>query len=312
MMTATPAVILLYHRYKDTTSWESKHKKLSVFISILLLLGSFTVIYGSFIEPKLLVTNYQDIEIILNGNSINALIVSDIHVGDFNRRNEIKKIAKHIVKLNPDIVFIVGDHILATHKEDDRLDYLEELKIVADNIPTYAVHGNHEYGIGGADENINKRYKLPNKSIEIKNILEKMGMHYLVNETEKLTINKSEFLLFGGDEYLADRLDFTSLVDMQKQYPDLPSIALIHNPAGTPMANENNVDFVISGHTHGGQVRLPFIGAAMKIEVPIPLEWYQGFSQYKNTQLFVTSGVNESGGRIRLFNPPEVVMMNIK
>ncbi|MDP2692454.1 MAG: metallophosphoesterase [bacterium] len=309
--TAIPAVILLFHRYKNNGTWEGIHRKPSLTISLLLLFGTLLVIYGSFIEPLFLITNYQDVEIKLNGNTVRALVVSDIHVGDYNKRKEIKKIAQRIVSLEPDIVFIVGDHILATYKEDDRLDYLDELKIVASTIPTYAVYGNHDYGIGGGEDNIQKRYRLPNKSKEVKDKLESVGIRFLVNETEKININESEFLLFGGDEYLTSNLDFSSFAQMQEKYPNLPSIALIHNPAGIYAVGDNKVNLVISGHTHGGQVRLPFIGNIMKIEIAIPKEWYQGLNKYNNTQLFVTSGVNESSARSRLFNPPEVVLLNI-
>ncbi len=311
-ITAIPAVILLYHRYRDENSWEKRHKTLSLLTSIFLLFCTFLVIYGSFIEPRFLVTNYQNVDISLDGNPIHALVVSDIHAGDYNTREELKKISERIVSLKPDVVFILGDNILADYKEDDRVDYLNELKIVADNIPTFAIFGNHDYGIGGDKEDLQKRYRLPNKSAEIKKTMEGIGIKFLVNQTVKLNINGSDFLLFGADEFLANKINFDSFVEMKKQYPDLPSIALIHNPAGVYLADTNGVDLVLSGHTHGGQVRLPFIGPVKHIEISIPNQWYQGLHQYKNTQLFVTSGVNESSARSRLFNPPEVVMMTIK
>lgn len=310
-MTALPAVILLYHRYKDINSWEARHKKISILFSIILLFGSALVIYGAFFEPRFLITNYQNIEIGLTENSINIAIISDLHVGDYNKRKEIKKIAQRIIALKPDIVFIIGDHMLANYKEDDRLEYLRELKIVAENIPTYAVHGNHDYGIGGNDENIQKRYRFPNKSADVKKIMEENGINYLVNDTVKLTINNSEFLLFGGDEYLANKLDFSSLIKMKEEYANIPSIALVHNPTSVYLASQNNTNLLISGHTHGGQVRLPFIGNIMSIESPFPRNWYQGLTSYNNTQLFVTSGVNESSARTRLFNPPEIVLLTI-
>ena len=74
----------------------------------------------------------------------------------------------------------------------------------------------------------------------------------------------------------------------------------------------HNIDLVLSGHTHGGQIRLPFIGSIMSIETKIPRSWYQGWNDYQGTKLFTSSGANESSTRARLFNPPEVVLLTVK
>ena len=62
-LTVLPAVILLYHRAKSPNAWEYHHKKASLGLSLTLLLGTVLILYGTFVEPRLLVTNYQSVDI---------------------------------------------------------------------------------------------------------------------------------------------------------------------------------------------------------------------------------------------------------
>ena len=69
---------------------------------------------------------------------------------------------------------------------------------------------------------------------------------------------------------------------------------------------------MLSGHTHGGQIRLPFIGPLGKVDSITPKTWYQGWNNIDEMKLFVTSGIGESGTRARLFNPPEIVILTLE
>lgn len=312
ILSALPAMILLYHRTRSLNSWEHKHEDQSLYLALILFLGAVILIYGSFIEPRLLVTNYQTVDLKNINKKIKIALLSDMHVGDFNKETDIQKIANRLLALNPDLVFLVGDHILTDEKNDNRLTYLAPLKKVAEKIPTFAVHGNHEYGAGGHDEEVRKRFHYPNRSAEVASAMRNLGIKYLINEAGKITVNEESFLLFGADEYLLNAINFQSIDQKKQEYPDLPIIMLVHSPAGIFLTPGHNVDLVLSGHTHAGQIRLPFVGNIMKIETDIPKSWYQGWGEYQGAKLFVTSGSNESGSRARLFNPPEVVLITIK
>ena len=313
IITVLPAVILLYHRSRSLNSWEYKNKKPSLYLSITLFFGTTLLLYGYFVEPLMLITNYQTIDLPNINKEIKIALLSDMHVGDFNKEKDIQKIADRLLELNPDLIFLAGDHILTDEKNDNRLEYLSPLKKVAEKIPTFAVPGNHEYGAGGSkEEEINSRFHYPNRSAEVASAMRNLGIKYLVNEAGKITVRDESFLLFGADEYLLDLINFGNIDQKKKEYPDLPVIMLVHNPSGIFLTPEHNIDLVLSGHTHGGQIRLPFIGHIMPIETNIPSSWYQGWSEYQSVKLFVTSGSNESGSRARLFNPPEIVLMTIK
>ncbi len=307
-ITALPAVILLYSRKKRKESWEYKNRNLSLVLSLILLLGTTMVTYGSFIEPNLIITNYQEIDLEKIDSPIRIVVIGDYQVGYFKKEKYVKKTVKQILNLKPDLVFIVGDIVDNAVYEEREANYFEPMKKIAESIPTYAIHGNHEYGIGGGKSILEQKYRTANVSIETKEIVESFGIKYLVNDLEEIEINGQKFYLFGGDSIWAGKLSYSPL---ENRTENMSTIALIHNPLAT-QASKHNIDLMLSGHTHGGQIRLPFIGPIGRVDNVLPAEWYQGWNEYEGMKFFVTSGIGESGTRARLFNPPEIIMLTIK
>ncbi|MBT4120824.1 MAG: hypothetical protein HOD54_00865 [Candidatus Magasanikbacteria bacterium] len=308
-ITALPAVILLYSRNQRRHSWEHKNKNLSLILALILLLGTCIVTYGSFIEPNLVVTNYQEVDLENIEPPIKIAVISDFQVGYFKKEKYVEKVANRILNLNPDLVFIVGDVVDNAVYVEGEAKYLSPMKKVADIIPTYAIHGNHEYGIGGGKSILDPNYRTSNVSAETKEIVESFGIKYLVNDLEKIAVEDEELYLFGGDSIWAGKLDYSAL---NNRTEDLATIALIHNPLATFQAHKHNIDLMLSGHTHGGQIRLPFIGPIGRVDDILPAEWYQGWNEFEEMKFFVSSGIGESGTRARLFNPPEIVIMTVK
>ena len=307
-ITALPAVILLYSRNKRKHSWENKNKNLSLILALILLLGASTVAYGSFIEPQLIITNYQEINLEKINSPVKIAIIADFQVGYFKKEKYVEKVTDRILKLNPDLVFIVGDIVDNAVYEKNEARHLSPIKKLADIIPTYAIHGNHEYGIGGGKSILEPEYRTADVSAETKEIVESFGIRYLVNEMKEIEVREEKFYLFGGDSIWAGKLDYSILENRNEK---LATIALIHNPLAVFQAHKQNIDMMLSGHTHGGQIRLPFIGPLARIDNILPAEWYQGWNEFEGMKFFVTSGIGESGTRARLFNPPEIVMLTV-
>ena len=310
IITAYPAVIFLYSIYKRPNSWEAKHKKITLALSIILLFGTATIIWGSFIEPRLIVINRQEINLDKINEPIKIAFISDLHVGPYKQADWVAKVVKKILDLKPDLVFIGGDNLYNSEYSPEEINYLQPLAELAKQIPTYDVNGNHEYGIGdGKTWNENHIYNA-DWSVEIQTTMEKLGVHYLANDLNIITVRKQKFYLFGGDSILAGKLDF-SILDSRTE--ELATIALIHNPLFLFTGNYPKMDLTLSGHTHGGQVRLPFLGPIGRIDDLIPLNFYQGLHDLSNgNKIFVTSGIGESGPRARLFNPPEIALITIE
>jgi len=312
LLTAYPAVVLLYSSLKRKNSWERRHKKISRILASILLLGTLMIVWGSFIEPHLLIINRQTIDIDDLDEPITIAFVADYQIGLYKQTAWVKKSVDKILKINPDIVFIGGDNVDNGLFEEKFLEYLAPLGQLAKKIPTYAVHGNHEYGIGGGKAPYDQRYRHANVSKETKEAMEKLGITYLTNELKKIQIRNQQLYIFGGDSYWARRLDFSALEQREKS---IPTIGLVHNPSFIIFdAHPANVDLWLSGHTHGGQIRLPFIGPLGIIDSVLPKKYYQGLHplEIDNTYLFVTSGIGETGTRARLFNPPEIALITLQ
>jgi uncharacterized protein len=307
--TAAPAVILLWHRYRNKKSWEARHRRLSLTGALLLLFGTFVLLYGSFIEPNLLITNEQTIDIDGIDTSITIVFMADFQVGPYKKEDHIKRIVERTLRLNPDLVLIGGDQIDNSLSGLDEISYLAPLEKLAKKIPTFAINGNHEYGVTKKQLEKGRTSHLPNLSKETRSAMEALGVRYLVNEVEAISTTGGQFYLFGGDSLAYGVLDFGIL---NTRTSTIPTIALIHTPEAVFEASEHNIDLQLSGHTHGGQIRLPFIGPVGRVESQIPKSWYQGLNKYYGMQLFVTSGTGETGARARLFNPPEIVLLTIK
>lgn len=308
IITALPAVILLYHRHQKNT-WEHKHKRLTALISILLFLASLIIIYGSFIEPNIIVINNQTIDLEKINTPIKIVFVADIQVGKYKQTKFVERIVEKIIAQNPDIILLGGDQIDNENYNPDEIKYLEPLKKLTNDYPVYAIQGNHEYGVGGGKALTDPNYRVANMGQPTKDYLENIGVFFLENKLEIINIRDERFYLFGGDDLWAKKLDLTALQNREENYP---TIALVHNPIGACEVSKYNVNLMLSGHTHGGQIRLPFIGPVGRVDDITPKAWYQGWNIINEMKLFVSSGAGESGARARLFNPPEIVMLMIK
>ena len=91
----------------------------------------------------------------------------------------------------------------------------------------------------------------------------------------------------------------------------MPVILVSHNADIVGRAEKLGIDLVLAGHTHGGQVRLPFFGAVPKIPHRLGNHYDRGLFQFGETKLFITSGLGETGPRARLLVPPEVALLEI-
>jgi predicted MPP superfamily phosphohydrolase len=89
-----------------------------------------------------------------------------------------------------------------------------------------------------------------------------------------------------------------------------PQIVLSHTP-DIILKNIASADLILSGHTHGGQIRLPGIGAIPEIPTFLGRQYDEGLFNLGDQQLFITRGVGESGTRARLFCPPEISILTI-
>src|SRR5512135_680811 len=248
------------------------------------------VVYGSFIEPRLLTVRRYDVRIGDGGHAFTVALVSDTHLGQYRHREWLEQVVRRIDALGPDLVVVDGDIV-------SNAAGMEELAPLADlrsRFGTYATLGNWDYHVGAVD--VRKR-------------VESYRVEVLTNESVPLVVDGAPLRLAGLDDVRYGKPDIDAAL---REVPKgTPTILLVHNPDAAPLAESRGVNLVLAGHTHGGQVRLPFFGPVPHLPITIGQQFDEGLFYYGPSRLFITPGVGESGARARLFDPPEISFLRV-
>jgi len=264
------------------------------FLFVFSVISWIVVFYGSFVAPKILnVVEYDvDLDVLGYEGEFRAVVVSDIHVGPYKDERWVSHLVDEINLIDADVVFMVGDFIFG-----DTEEILMMAPVVELNKPVYAVLGNHDEGFGDA--------------VVISDRLREYGVVVLENESVDLRLKNGEDIdLVGvGDIWFSGN----TVAAMEGIDSVKPVVLLGHNPDVILDDGLEGVDLILSGHTHGGQIRLPVIGPVPPLPTVLGRKWDVGFRALDGDRdLFITTGVGETGPRARLFNTPEISVLNIK
>ena len=225
--------------------------------------------------------------------------ISDLHGAEFGERNQ--DLLAQVRAASPDYIFLTGD--LQDQYRKTPPSYSINLgRSLAGIAPTYFVTGNHEWAFQDVRS--------------LKRGLEDAGVTVLTNEFVTLEREGDTILLAGID-------DPNGFAD-QKTPEELA--AEIHALGGDPfwllLAHRNNyfekeysylgADLVISGHGHGGLIRLPFTDGLVSVERSLFPSYTAGFYHVNGSDLFVSRGLGNSGRTFRLFNRPEIVVLTLE
>ena len=203
----------------------------------------------------------------------------------------------------PDLVVITGDLI-------DRESQLRMIPALARGLaaiaPTYYVTGNHEWSLGTA------RVK------ELKNLLGQCGVTVLSNQYEILERNGAQIVLAGVDDpngYADQKTPEALYAQIEGAAPGLFTVLLAHRNDRFDQYAAAGYDFVLSGHGHGGIVRLPFVGGLMGTNRELFPERTSGLYTLGDSTLFVSRGLGNNTAPFRgfrLFNRPELVVLTLR
>lgn len=295
-------------------NWGIERKKtrnLKLILGAFLILSMFLLIYGTLIEPRLI----QVKTVKLNFNktttteSLRLVQISDLHAGDYKKTAYFEKVAKKIIELQPDIIVLTGDYILG-HEYNAR--YLQGLQSATKIFPTYAVTGNHEYAMGYPEDYYNE--KIIDRTATLKKVFHEINVTLLENSSRLIPLSFGQIYLAGLTEIWTqpETLEQTVLELSQKTSGDIAKILLSHNPEIIKTYGAKKFDLILSGHTHGGQIRLPLIGALSSLPTDLGRKYDQGlFKLSNNNFLYINHGLGEAGPRARLFCPPEITLFEI-
>ncbi len=279
------------------------------FIILLVIILLFLNLYKEYYTSKYtLTTSYYEI----STNQISSLRIvhlTDLHNSVFGTNNQ--DLIDLVNTQNPDLIFITGD--LVNADSDDysiAVHLIEQLSTIA---PVYISYGNHEYEY----EN--------NYNIELTPLFEQAGAIVLEKEYVDITINNQNIRIGGiygycvPAKYLitneADKDECAFLLDFQET--DAYTILLCHMPVCWMLSdgiNEWNIDCVMAGHVHGGQIILPFIGGLYAPDYgyfPGKLEGLY-YSDDNSKVLVLSKGLGSTEIIPRMNNIPEVLVLDIK
>ena len=252
--------------------------------------------YGAGVEPGLLIERHVEfVSDKYEGPDLKIGLVTDIHINSAAvPPKRVKRIVEALNKLNPDIVLMPGDFIAGHETSENRSDTFNrniEIGLAYFSgltAPSFATIGNHDSWWNGS---------------RVTALLEAAGVKVLENEAYPL-----EYICLVG---LADSL--TSIPD-RSSYDgcpaQLPPLVFTHSPDAW-RAFRGDTILAAAGHTHGGQVNLPFIGRRVNA-ISLPKEYSYGFSKISGVDMFVSAGVGTSMLPIRFRAPPEIVIITLR
>jgi len=274
-----------------------------IFISLCVLIISALAVLGinEKINTKVFVTEYtfSHNEIPKGFNGYKIMMISDLHEAPFSGQ-----ISEHIQNHKPDIIVFTGDMVqLPDHSLDETLKIAKS----AYGIPMYAISGNHETQCG-----------------EYKNVIKTLknnGIITLDNDSVCLEDGEDTILLLGIRDPEHNEIGEGQFEDIRKriedEFPNGPcfSILLSHRADIYPEIKNTSADLILSGHLHGGIIRLPFISGIIDKDGNLSknVDYEYGLYEENNAaSMIVSGGCDKNPEKRRFFNPPEIVLITLQ
>lgn len=229
--------------------------------------------------------------------------ISDLHASKFGTEQD--KIIEVLKEENVDLIVFTGD--LISRNTSKLEEFAQSLKKMIRMFPSYYIPGNHELS-----RNNDKKYK------EFLKDLKNEGMVLLGNRTIPIYKRGSNIYLSGLNEglsfYKGKSKNKSIPVESMVTAPERSkfSILLAHNPFYFDSYMNWGADLVLSGHVHGGAIRLPFIGGILSPEVGLFPKYDKGIYDRGLQKMIVSVGMGDSFPGFRLFNQKELVIVELE
>ena len=221
---------------------------------------------------------------------LRVLLITDIHAGIFLTSETLLRIVLGLMRTKPDLVVICGD--LVSGHTDEAIDILDELKPLARApLGAWFCFGNHDYYGGNPDE--------------LRANLAAVGIQTLKNESIALNHHGKTFVLGGIDDRIMGKPNWNGVLSRHGR----PDLLMAHNPDHFYEAEARGIPVTLSGHTHGGQIRLPN-GPAIIRHSRFCLD--EGLYGYRSSLLVVSRGLGSVVLPLRWGADPEAVLIEIE
>ena len=277
-------------------------KKFIVFAAIvaILILLIIWIAYGN-TDLEIYKYNVKSEDIPSEFDNFRIVQISDLHNAEFGENNE--KLLLMLKQADADIIAITGDMIDSRNTDIDvAISFAQKAVNIA---PVYYVNGNHESRVLGEYE-------------KLKQGLTDAGVNILENSSADITIGDEAITLIGINDpnFRMDIVDDTMEQNVAHQLmnviPDNDNykVLLAHRPECFDVY-AGNVDLVLSGHAHGGQFIIPFVGGLVAPGQGFFPEYYEGSHIKENTEMIVSRGIGNSIIPFRINNKPEIIVAEL-
>ena len=278
---------------------KKKHIIMLAIVTILILLIIW-IAYGN-TDLEIYKYNVKSEDIPSEFDNFRIVQISDLHNAEFGENNE--KLLLMLKQADADIIAITGDMIDSRNTDIDvAISFAQKAVNIA---PVYYVNGNHESRVLGEYE-------------KLKQGLTDAGVTILENSSADITIGDEAITLIGINdptfrmELVDDTMEQNIAHQLEDMIPDNDNykVLLAHRPEYFDVY-AGNVDLVLSGHAHGGQFRIPFIGGLVAPGQGFFPEYYEGSHIKENTEMIVSRGIGNSIIPFRINNKPEIIVAEL-
>ena len=295
---------------KNIRSNRNKYIKSAIILLIVIALFLFCSFQNSHLETTYYTYKAEHLDAEFDGYRI--VQISDLHNAKFGKDNQ--KLVDRIRECEPDMIVLTGDLVDSNHTNVDRaVQFVDEIVKIC---PVYYVTGNHEYWLEASEYD------------ELMSGLTGAGAVILDDQVVEISRGDAKFRLVGlDDKSLADGTLEALLSDESIRHDQAGqkeetadnensekkefTVVLAHEPQYLARYASAGVDLVLSGHAHGGQFRLPFVGGIVAPDQGFLPEYTAGEYYMNGTEMIVSRGLGNSVIPVRLFNYPEIVCVEL-
>ncbi|MDQ3088316.1 MAG: metallophosphoesterase [Acidobacteriota bacterium] len=215
--------------------------------------------------------------------------LSDIHHSPFTDIEHISRAVSIANSLQPDVFVLTGDYV--SHESSYIAPMAEVLGKLESEFGTFACLGNHDHWTDAE---------------MVTNLMREANIKVLINEGFRFTAKDASFWLAGVDDYMVGKTDLRAA--LRGSFPDEMIMLLAHNPIIVRRAARVGVDLMLSGHTHGGQIKLR--DDEKRILPRRKLK--NGLYRRKDTQIYITRGIGTVVLPVRYGCPPEISLIELQ
>ena len=243
---------------------------------------------------------------------IRIVVIGDLHNRTFGKGN--RNLVEQIVGQHPDLIFSVGDLTICKPGKETNIDVaVSLLKRLSCECPVYCINGNHEFRAKRYPDAYNGVYEEFKKGIHTSNI------RLLEDEKEQINIKGTHLTVHGYElpekYYKRFQQQYISAEEIRKsiQEPEEGryNILLAHNPVYFEGYALWGADLTLSGHLHGGLMRLPLIGGVISPQVKLFPKYDCGLYEKYGRKLLVTAGLGSHSIAFRINNPAEFMLVEL-